>query len=39
MKLNKGEGPSEDTSIPLRRESKIIMGGRGMEGPGWERGL
>ena len=37
-KLNKKEGPSEDASIPLRRGNKIIMGGRGREGPGWERG-
>ena len=38
-KLNKKEGSSEDASIPLRKENKIIMGvrkgeesgGRGME--------
>ena len=38
MKLNKKEGQSVDASIPLRRGNKIIMGGRGREGPGWERG-
>ena len=37
MKLNKKEGPSVDASIPLRRGNKIITGGRGREGPGWER--
>jgi hypothetical protein len=38
MKLNKKEGPYVDTSIPLRREEKIIMGVRGMERHGWETG-
>jgi hypothetical protein len=33
-KLNKNEGQSVDASIPLRRGNKIIMGGRGREGPG-----
>jgi hypothetical protein len=28
MKFNKKEGPSEDASIPLRRENKIIMKSR-----------
>ena len=28
--------PSEDASIALRRVKKIITGGRGREGPGWE---
>ena len=28
---------SEDASIPLRLGNKIVMGGRGKEGPGWER--
>ena len=37
MKLNKKEGQIVDASIPLRRGNKIIMGGRGREGPGWER--
>jgi len=36
--FNKKKNPSEDGSIPLRREEKIIMGGREMEGPKWERG-
>jgi hypothetical protein len=27
-----------DTSIPLRKGNKIMMGGRGKEGPVWERG-
>jgi hypothetical protein len=38
MKLNKKEGPSVDTSIPLRKDHKIIMGGRWKEAPWWERG-
>jgi hypothetical protein len=37
IKFNKKEGPSEAASIPLRRENKIIMGGRGRERPVWER--
>jgi hypothetical protein len=31
------EGPSEDVSIPLKRGNKIIMGGKGRKGSGWER--
>ena len=38
MKLKKKEGPNVDTSIPLRKRNKIIKGGRGREGPRWERG-
>jgi hypothetical protein len=34
----KPKGQSEDASIPLRRKKKLIMGGRGREGPGWEMG-
>jgi hypothetical protein len=30
-KLNKKDRPSENASIPLRRENKVIVGGRGME--------
>ena len=37
-KFNKKEGPNEDTSVPLRRGNKIIIRGRGREGPGWKRG-
>jgi hypothetical protein len=37
MKLKKNEGPSVDSSVPLRRKNKIIIGGRGKEGPGWQR--
>ena len=37
MKLKKNEEKSVDASFPLRRENKIIMGGRGREGPGRER--
>jgi hypothetical protein len=33
MKLNKTEGQSMDAPIPLRG-NKIMMGGRGREGPG-----
>lgn len=29
MKFNKKKGPSEDTSIPLRKGNKLITGGRG----------
>ena len=36
-KFNKQEGPTEDASIPLRRGNKIVTGGRGKEGPEWER--
>ena len=35
-KLNKMGGPSEDSSIPLRRGNKIVMGDRGREGSQWE---
>jgi hypothetical protein len=38
MKLNKNEGQSVYASIPLRKGNKIITGGRGREGPEWERG-
>jgi hypothetical protein len=38
MNLNKKEGQNVDASIPLRRRNKIIMGGRGIEGPRWEKG-
>jgi hypothetical protein len=34
MKLNKKEVPSEDTLILFKRGIKIIMRGRGREGPG-----
>ena len=34
---NKQKGPSEDVSILLRRGKKIITGGRGREGPEWEK--
>jgi hypothetical protein len=37
-KFNKKTCPSEDDSIPLRRENKIVMGSKGRERPGWERG-
>ena len=36
MKFNKKKGPSEDTSIPLRRGKKIIMRDKVKEAPGWE---
>jgi hypothetical protein len=36
-KFSKQKGPSEDTSIPLRRGKGIIKGGRGRECPGWEK--
>jgi hypothetical protein len=36
--LNKKEGLTKDASIPLRRENKIIIGGTGREGSGWDRG-
>jgi hypothetical protein len=38
MKLNKKEGPSEYTLIPLRKGNKIIIDGRGREGPEWKAG-
>lgn len=34
----KKEFPNEDASILLRRDNKMIMGGRGREGPEWKRG-
>jgi hypothetical protein len=37
-KIYKQKGSSEDASVPLGREKKTITGGRGKEGPGWERG-
>ena len=37
MKFNKKGVPNDNASIPLRREKKIITGGRGKEGPGSER--
>jgi hypothetical protein len=30
-KVNKPKGPSEDVSIPLGREKKVIMGGGGQK--------
>jgi hypothetical protein len=36
--FNKLKGPSEDASIPLRKEKKAIMQGRGGERAGGERG-
>ena len=33
-KTNKLKGLSEDASIPRGRTKKIIVGGRGREGPG-----
>jgi hypothetical protein len=41
-KANKLKGPSEESSVPLRREKKAIMGRGGghrwREGSGWGRG-
>ena len=37
-KFNKKKGPSENASIPLRREKKIITGGRERGGSVWESG-
>ena len=37
MKLNKKEGQSVDTSAPLRKGNKIIMGGQREGGPGLKR--
>jgi hypothetical protein len=34
MTLNKKEGQSVDASTPLKRGSKIIIGGRRRKGPG-----
>jgi hypothetical protein len=36
-KVNKKEGPSVDAWIPLKRENKIVMGGRGGERSGFVR--
>jgi hypothetical protein len=36
--LNKKAGHSLDASIPRRRRNKIIMGSRGREASGWDRG-
>ena len=36
-KYNKQKCSSEDASISFRRRKEIIAGGRGREGPGWER--
>ena len=38
MKLSRKEGQSVDATNPLRRWKKMIMVGRGMEGPGLEEG-
>jgi len=38
MKLSKKKHQSVGASILLRRGNKIIIGGRGREGPGRERG-
>lgn len=38
IKYNRKEGPIQDASIPLRMENKIIMLGRGSDGPGCNRG-
>lgn len=37
-KPNKMKGPSEEAWISLRRESKIVIGGREREETGWESG-
>ena len=41
-KVNKAKGPSEDTSVPLGREKKAIMGAEGgkeLDGRGERRGI
>jgi hypothetical protein len=38
IKFNMNKDPGEDASITLRKEKKIITGGRGRKGPGWKRG-
>ena len=38
-KVFKLKGPSDDASIPLGREKKTIMTGRGRKGHVWERGV
>jgi hypothetical protein len=37
-KVSKQKGPSEDASVPLKREKKEIAGSRGREGPVWKKG-
>jgi hypothetical protein len=37
-KVNNPKGPSEDASIPIQREKKGIMEGKGKKVPGWEEG-
>ena len=37
-KLNKTEGPSENSWITLRKGNEMVIGGRWREGSGWERG-
>ena len=37
-KVSKMKVPSEDASIPLGREKKLIIGCRGKEEPEWKRG-
>jgi hypothetical protein len=38
MKLNKKKGQYVDTSKPLRRQNKIMIGGRERERYEWRRG-
>ena len=38
LKFNNKESPSEDASVSLRRENKILMRGRARKGPESERG-
>ena len=38
-KLNKKEGPSKDARISLRRENKIVIGGRWREETGEGNGV
>jgi hypothetical protein len=38
LKKYKKQKDPKDASILLRSGKEIIMGGRGREGPGWERG-
>jgi hypothetical protein len=37
MKLSKKGGQTVDVSVTIRRGNKVIMSGRGREGPEWER--
>lgn len=37
-KVNNPKGPSEDASIPIQREKKGIIEGKGKKVPGWEEG-